>query len=225
MKKAIMFILAFTLAMFSFSSPAMVEQETEITIKASKVQQNDVDKENGIFITKEYRWITKSWGSYEYNYGVSFVNKTGYDCGVDAQIVFFDAENNIVGIDNFLVQVVGNGAECFIRTENDIPFNKVICHLNPVKTIYKEINSIVDISFQVNDKKVFLFAENTGKYPAEFVEYTCIFMKEDSVVGYERGYLTDSDSEIKPGNVEMEEIKCSKEFDAVDIYIEGRYYD
>lgn len=66
---------------------------------------------------------------------------------------------------------------------------------------------------------------NNGTYPAQFVEAYALFFDSNSNVVYSNsGYVTDNDSEIKPGATLSEQIDAYKSFDSVKVYFTGRYH-
>ena len=52
----------------------------------------------------------------------------------------------------------------------------------------------------INDQNLTVIATNDGSYSAQFVEaYALFFDADNKVVSYDSTYVTDGDSEIKPG--------------------------
>ena len=71
-------------------------------------------------------------------------------------------------------------------------------------------------------RKCIIAVTNTGDIPADFVKYNLLFMKNGDVVDTAWGYITDSDSEIKPGKTQYVEKKGPADFDDVLIYLEAK---
>ena len=88
---------------------------------------------------------------------------------------------------------------------------------------YSEVQSFVDIDVQIADNKAILIAKNNGSVAAKYVEYNCLFINgKGQVVGTDWGYLTDDDSELKPGMTEFREESCYETFKKVELYFTGR---
>ena len=69
-------------------------------------------------------------------------------------------------------------------------------------------------------------AKNIGTKPVEFVEYHVLFLNENGeVIRTAWGYLTDDDSEIKPGATEMREESAYDTFADVRVLALGRIDD
>lgn len=171
-------------------------------------------------VVNEYQWST-DW----YNYwGIVIKNTSGKTCGFSAQIILYDANNNIIGVKNGSIGVLASGYEGYIGVSNSDAFDHVAYNISQTSTRYNEVQSFVDVQASKSGKKAIIIATNNGSVAAEFVEYNVLFMNKGEVVGSGWGYLTDDNNEIKPGRMEMREETCSEEFDQVEIYFDGRYY-
>lgn len=81
------------------------------------------------------------------------------------------------------------------------------------------------IAFQTADlgDKVMVTATNLGDKAAEFPKATALFFKDGQVVDYGSDYLTDADSELKPGAVISGQINSySKKYDSVKVHLTAR---
>lgn len=171
-------------------------------------------------VVNEYQWNT-DW----YNYwGIVIKNTSGNTCGFSAQIILYDADNNIIGVKNGSIDVLADGYEGYIGISNTDAFDHVAYNISETSTRYYEVQSFVDVQASKSGKKAIIIATNNGSVAAEFVEYHVLFLNKGEVVGSGWGYLTDDDSEIKPGKMEMREETCFEEFDQVEIYFDGRCY-
>ena len=148
-------------------------------------------------VTKEYTWNTK-WNNY---FGVAVKNTSGEDCGFDAQVIFYDKDENIIGVSNPSATVCGDG---------DTAFDHVSYTINKTSSWYADVHSYVDVTASVSGKKAILTGKNNGDKEAKFVEYRALFLDKDgNAVDYAWGYLTDNDSAIKPGKMELREEQTS----------------
>ena len=82
---------------------------------------------------------------------------------------------------------------------------------------------LLNSTFQQICRYGILIAKNNGSVAAKYVEYNCLFIKgKGQVVGTGWGYLTDDDSELKPGMTEFREESCYETFKKVELYFTGR---
>lgn len=125
-------------------------------------------------------------------------------------------------------------------SEEDIPSGCTIF----VKTFFSDVAgaSSFDTSFQVTQEstyipvlqgisvqtsnlgdKVTVTATNLGDKAAEFPEATAVFFKNGKAVYYGSTYLTDVESELKPGMTISGQINAySKDYDSVKVYVTAR---
>lgn len=170
-------------------------------------------------VLNEYKWNT----SYYYYVGIEIKNLSGATKNYDAQVMFYDEKNNLIGISNPSADVVGNRQEALIVCNNEAPFHHVEYTINVRDTRYNEVQSFIDVQVQKADGKAIIIAKNTGNTAASFVEYQCIFLnKKKEVVGYNWGYIHDNDCQLKPGMREMREASCYEPFKTVKVFYTGR---
>ena len=171
-------------------------------------------------VLKEYKWDT----SYYHYEGIVIKNLSGSTKDFDAQVMFYDEKNNLIGVSNPSADVVGNHQEALIICSNESPFHHIEYTINVRDSNYYEVQSFINVKVQKADGKAIIIANNTGKETANFVEYKCLFInKKKEVVGYDWGYLVDNDSQLKPGMTEMREAACFEPFKTVEVYYTGRY--
>lgn len=175
---------------------------------------------DGWEMLKEYYYKT-SW----YNYYIFVLkNTSGYDAEISCDVVFYDENDNMVGVSNGSERACENGYETYWSFSNDIEFDHATVEIKMSKeTWYKGGQSSIELSTNIVGNKAIITAKNTGKKAVEFVEYHILFLDDNgNVVSTGWGYLTDSDSEIKPGAQEMREESYSKGFADVRVYAMGR---
>lgn len=174
----------------------------------------------GCEIIKEYSW-NSSWYN---NYALEIKNTSGETNGYRGRIIFYDAENNIVGVSNPEITVLDDGYETLMSASQDNAFDHIAYSVQPQKTSYEDVHSFVEVTANATGKKAILVGKNNGTQAAKFVEYHCLFLDKDgSVVGSDWGYLVDDDSELKPGKTEMREADCYADYDSAIVFFEGRY--
>ena len=169
-------------------------------------------------LIKDYKWF--SYNCYE---GLVIQNTSGSTKDYDAKVMFYDKNNQLIGVGNFTADVVGAGQEALILCSNESSFDHIDYTISAKDSRYSEVQSFVDIQTQIADNKAILIAKNNGSVAAKFVEYHCLFINgKGQVVGMDWGYLTDDDSELKPGMTEFREESCYEAFKTVELYFTGR---
>ena len=172
----------------------------------------------GCEVIHEYSWSTR-WSNY---FAMVIKNTSGKTCGFNAQIVFYDESNTIIGVSNPSISVCGDGYETIMVASQKTAFDHISYRLTPVYTGFIDVHSFVDVTAQISGNKAIITGKNNGETSAEFVHYICLFLKNEQVVALESGYLMDGESAIKPGNTEIREANTNESFDSVAIYFEGR---
>ena len=201
------------------------EKMVGIILTSSKndapLSQNENQSE---MASEDYKLIKDyKWSSY-YNYeGLVIQNTSGSTKDYDAKVMFYDKNNQLIGVGNFTADIVGAGQKALILCSNESSFDHIDYTISAKDSRYNEVQSFVDIQTQIADNKAILIAKNNGSVAAQFVEYNCLFINgKGQVVGRGWGYLTDDNSEIKPGMTEFREESCYEPFSKVELYFTGR---
>lgn len=169
-------------------------------------------------LIKDYKW--SSYNNYE---GLVIRNTSGSTKDYDAKVMFYDKNNQLIGVGNFSADVVAAGQEALILCSNEAAFDHIDYTISAKDSRYSEVQSFIDIQIQIADNKAILIAKNNGNVAAQFVQYNCLFINgKGQVVGTGWGYLTDDDSELKPGMTEFREESCYEPFKTVELYFTGR---
>jgi hypothetical protein len=88
---------------------------------------------------------------------------------------------------------------------------------------YSSVISDLESVNSINDKNVVVTVTNNGTQAAQFVEAYALFLDSDgNVVYYDSTYVTDGDSEIKPGATLSKQLTAYNSFDTVEVYFTGR---
>nr|MCR4746255.1 FxLYD domain-containing protein [Lachnospiraceae bacterium] len=88
---------------------------------------------------------------------------------------------------------------------------------------YQPVVGAISLEQTINDSNLTLIATNTGTVNAQFVEaYALFFDAEGNVVSYASSYITDDDSELKPGAALSAQLDSYSDFDHVECYLTGR---
>ncbi len=95
-------------------------------------------------------------------------------------------------------------------------FSFVFIFFSPYLLRYEVVQNI-------NDKNVVVTATNNGTEAAKFVEAYALFLDSSgNVVEYGSTYITDGDSEIKPGATLSKQITSYEPFDKVEVFFTAR---
>ena len=91
-----------------------------------------------------------------------------------------------------------------------------------VETAYKPVISNLSVEQNKNDKNVTLVVTNKAVIPAQFVQaYAIFFDKNNKILNCQSKFITDGDSEIKPGAAVSAQLDCYEKYDHVEIYYSG----
>jgi len=177
---------------------------------------------DGWEIIKEYYY---KYSSSSYYYIFVLKNTSGYNARINANIVFYDADDNMVGVANGSEEDCENGYQTLWIFSNDMEFDHVSTEIKmEEESYYKDgSQSSIEVSTDIIGKKVLITAKNIGKDPVEYAEYHILFFNDKGeIVRTDWGYITDSDSQIKPGATEIRDASYSKGFSDVAVYVHGR---
>lgn len=177
---------------------------------------------DGWEIIKEYYYST----SYDNYYIFLLKNTSGYMARIGVNAYFYDADNNLVGVADSTEYACENDCITYWSFSNDeMDFDHVTLDITMTEnTRYKNGGqSNIELSTNVLGKKVILAAKNTGSEAIEYAEYHILYLDENGkVIGTDWGYITDDDSEIKPGATEMREESSYDKFSDLKVILHGQ---
>ena len=136
-----------------------------------------------------------------------------------------DADGKTIGAASSSEDAVASGQEvCMLNYFDSVKDADTFEYtLTAKKDIYyKPVYSDLSVDESRTDTKVILTVTNTGDKAAMFVQAHAIFFKNGELIGYDYNYVTDDDSELKPGATLSKELECYSEYDDVKIYMSGR---
>ena len=154
-------------------------------------------------------------------------NNSEKDVAINFNGTGYDADDNVIAADDCSIDILGVGEEsityfCFehadsiARVEYQMAFD--------TDPYYKPVISNLSVEQNINDDNVVLVVTNNGEYPAEFVEAHALFFDaEGNIVKTDSSYITDDDSELKPGATLSAQLDCRGGFDTVECFYTGRY--
>ncbi len=150
-------------------------------------------------------------------------NTSKYTVQLEAKTKFYDKAGELIGYASASERAVGPNEEVCFRFSNGEDFDHYeITWSASEEKYFRSVCSNISLEVSKAKNKAIIEAKNNGDVSAQFVEYYALFLSGGEVVGYGWGYLTDNDSEIKPGKTEMREATCYASFDTVKVYITGR---
>ena len=153
-------------------------------------------------------------------------NNSNQAVGISFNMVAYDKKNNTIGAADGSINVIGPGEEsigtCYFdsvkgidHVEYDLSFDDA--------PYYEPVIGKLEVVKNINKKNVVVTVTNKGEKPAQFVEaYALFFNKQGKIIGYRSAYLTDNDSEIKPGAKRSAQLGVYKGFNTVKVYFTGR---
>lgn len=180
-----------------------------------------IAKGDGWEMINEYIYNTH----YYHYYIFTLKNTSGYNAKISVNVTFYDSDDNVVGVANDSENACQNGYITYWSFSNDMKFDHAVANITmSEETWYGDGGqSCVEISTNTVGKKVIITAKNNGNEPVQFLEYHVLFFNnKGEVVSTGWGYLTDDDSELKPGATEMRDESYSKGFADVAVYTHGR---
>ena len=219
------------------SAAESVKQEAESTASSTAAVVNDNRKKpaetNENTAPKPTEISMEDFDIRDYKYETMFgtmwflivKNNSDADLAFEFNGTALDAAGNTIGAGTAEIAVLGAGEETvtYFYFEDVTGIDKVTYQGNYGSSFYKPVLSDLAVEQTINDGNLTVKVTNNGQYPAQFVEGCALFMDaENNVVYYNSTYITDSDSEIKPGKTLSAQLDVFDDFDHVEFYMTGR---
>lgn len=180
------------------------------------------DKEIKADVVEECYYIDSIGSAH---YFLIIKNNSSETISVSVNATAKDAEGNLIGTTTQSEEAIPSGYEVcigcyFSDAKNAASFEYT---LDAKKDKYYEA-VIQDLTYEESrtDKKVIISCTNNGKDAAEFVKATALFFLNGELIRSDSTYMTDDDSEIKPGATIIKEMNSFGEYDDAKIYFSGR---
>lgn len=143
------------------------------------------------------------------NINESAKNSSGEILGAGSTSEHDIPSGSTVFINNFFFNTLGvTGFDTTIQTKKEEYYSPVLQN--------------IAVETSKGDKKIIIKITNNGSVAALFPEATAVFFKNGKAVYVGNVYLTDGDSEIKPGAVITKEIRSYEDFDEVKVHLTAR---
>ena len=201
-----------------------LEQESKnisgLSEMAASIVNEVSDYANLLTVVNEYSYEN----TYATYYFIIVRNDSDEILGIGDNAIAKDANGASVGATSTSEDAVSPGAEiCLVNHFSDTKAESFEYTLEASKEKYYDA-IYDDIKLETNDagNKVVITCTNQGSDPLLFVEAYALFLKEDKVVYYGSTYVTDDDSEIKPGKKIAADIDSYEDYDDVKVFITGR---
>ncbi len=175
------------------------------------------------FAIKEYKYENTIGDSL---YFLAITNNSETTVGVNGNMTAYDTDGNVMGAGSASIDVLGPGDESIMSFYFDSVqgIDNVKYTLGYDTSPYYESGlKDLEVVQNINDKNVVVTVTNNGEEAASFVEAYALFLDSGgNVVRYDSTYITDGDSEIKPGATLSKQLDTYESFDNVVVYLTGR---
>ena len=188
--------------------------------KASAASSDVSDSD---FAIKEYLYENHIGDSM---YILAITNNSSKTVGINGNMTVYDANGSVIGADSGSIDVVGPGEESIMNFYFDSV--KGIDHVDytlgyDTEPHYTSGLTDLEVVQNINAKNVVVTVTNNGTEASKFVEAYALFLDSaGNVVRYDSTYITDGDSEIKPGATISKQLDTYEAFDTVEVYLTGR---
>ncbi len=159
-------------------------------------------------------------------YFLAITNNSSKTVGIDGNMTAYDANGSVIGADSGSIDVIGPGEESIMVFYFDSVTG--IDHVEytlgyDTDPFYTSGLTDLDVVQNINEKNVVVTVTNNGATASKFVEAHALFLDyAGKVVRYDSTYITDGDSEIKPGATLSKQLDSYGSFDSVVVYLTGR---
>lgn len=194
-----------------------------VELGGGEAQQGATQQEgDGWKVNNEWNY-SDSLGWYHY-YFCTVENTSDADWDIEANVTFFDAAGGIIGVGKQSEVAVAPGYEIFLSFSNEDAFDHVAVEIKTTPSSwYRSGQQDLEVSVSDLGGKAIISATNVGDETVDFPEYNLLFLDAaGNVVEWDHGYLTDGDSEIKPGATEMRDTTTRAEYETIVAYAHGR---
>ena len=189
---------------------------TETPDAASQVSDSD-------FETRGYLYETMFGDSIYF-----LVVKNNSDAAVEINVsgIARDADGNELGTEETYINILGPGEEtiCDFYLSDITGVDTVECtYTYSSSYVFSPVLSDLDVKQTANEENITVEVTNNGEYCAQFVEaYALFFDADNNLIGYDSDYITDGDSEIKPGKTISSQLQCYEGYDHAEVYFTGK---
>lgn len=194
-------------------------QKSASASESSSFSPNDENTLVSKLEVKEYSYSSEYW-----NYAfLAIKNNSDYNLAISTDVKFYDESGNLVGAKSADQEAVEKGYSTILYFMPDEKFEKM--EYDITAKVEKRFNCVLsDLSYEdtVAQNKIILTVTNNGDEAARFAQASVLFFNGDKVVGFAQKFVTDDDSELKPGKSISKEMNCYEDFDTYQVFFSGR---
>ncbi|MBE5906170.1 MAG: hypothetical protein E7277_05145 [Lachnospiraceae bacterium] len=225
MKKAMRMLLV-NFAVFAFAISSLLLTGCGNDSKKDSDSKKETDKQENVSLSdKDFKIETDQFTHDDSCYYLMTLQNNA-KVPVDVSVVTkaYDASGNELNDATDLQYAVGVGqsiALTFLFDDAE-KIDSFKYELDYRESIMEPCVSDLDFKASLKDGKVVVNATNNTDYDCEFVQAVVLFYKGGKPVYTNSGYIGDSDNLLKAGATEEAQISCYEEFDAYNIFYNGR---
>jgi len=201
---------------------------TTATTTEASTEATTTETEKTIYdyvnVLEEYT-LENDYGWYTYHFMV-IENISDSAIKISTSTIAYSSDDKMLTLANTSCECLGPGCVSVLvevlNTEEDISYSQT--ELTISKSIYKSVTE--NLSYVQNDisNGAIFQVTNNGSYTAEFVQGFALFFSDGELVDYAWTYFTDDDSEIKPDATITRQLTSYKDFDTIELYLDGRHW-
>ena len=160
-----------------------------VDINADLPELPTIEKTDEYELVRQYDWYFDSvYGDKFYRY-IVLKNVSGEAGNFVAQVMYFDAEDNLIGVSNPETNTVEDGYEGLLVCVCDTKFDHIKYSIAKEKPQHIAFHTFVDVQTSVKDGKAIIIATNKGDTALKYFQYRILFLKNGEIVGDENSYL------------------------------------
>lgn len=167
----------------------------------------------------EYSY-SNEWAHYAF---LVIRNNSEFTLDVSVSVKFYNDAGELIGVKTADESPVAVESAVCMYFMPDEKFATMEYELSVERETYYA-SVVQDLTYETvsaKDKEI-ISVTNNGSEVAEFVQVYALFFNGDKVVGFQNEYITDNDSELKPGKTISEELDCFEEYTSVKYFFTGR---
>ncbi len=164
--------------------------------------------------------------SYSTMYFLVVTSNASVPVSIMGNATAMDSNGNILGAGDMHIDILGPGETSIgyfyfngVQGVKDVEY-QLDYDTDPH---YTPVISYLTTEQTVNNNNVIVAVTNDNSVPAQFVEAHALFFDaQNNVIRHMSNYVSDDDSEIKPGKTLVEQLDAFGTFDHVEVYFTGR---
>lgn len=172
--------------------------------------------------TEDFTVSGSTWYDYTHNVALVIRNNTVDTVNLSVRVVFYDADDKMIGVANDYANTVEPGQEIALVMANDEEFASYEYEISATQDEwFAGAVSLLETEVTQLPSKVIVAVKNISGETAYGVTGVILYLHEGHVVDYSYGFFGDADGEIKPGRRELWEFEADAKYDDVRVYMQG----